>query len=359
MDSSARPVVHGGIVTSELEALRIAPGDVLDVSVNVNPYGPCATVRDAIAAADLSRYPDPTAGPARRALATWLEVSEARVVVGNGAVDLLWTLARAWLRPLDLVLTVEPTFSEMRAAAIRTGAQVIAHRADPAHDFVLDLAALDEDLARHRPRLVYACTPSNPVGRFTPPSVFTDLATRHPDTLFVVDISFLSLSAHHATSPWRLPSRVVWLRSLTKDHALAGLRIGCAVAPPQIVQRIEEERPPWSVNALAQAAAVAMTSEPAAHFVATSRSRLLEDRGELERALRRLGLRVHESETVFVLVDLGAHRAATDLRTTLLRDHRVLVRDGSSFGLPSHVRIAARPAGDLDRLISALTQGLS
>jgi histidinol-phosphate/aromatic aminotransferase/cobyric acid decarboxylase-like protein len=197
------------------------------------------------------------------------------------------------------------------------------------------------------------------VGRYTSLAVLADLARRHPEALFVVDISFLSLSSQHADAAWRASERVVWLKSLTKDHALAGLRIGCAIAPPFVVRRIEEERPPWSVNALAQAAATAIASEEANRFVATSRSRLLEDRVRLETALRRLGLRTHDSDTVFVLVDLGAGRSASDLRATLLRDHRVLVRDCTSFGLPHHVRIAARPAADLDRLVSAFTQVLA
>ena len=136
---------HGGLVASELESLRIAPDDVLDVSVNVNPYGPCASVRRAIAGAALEHYPDPRATPARRALAAWMDVSESRVVVGNGAVDLLWLLARAWLVPGDAVMTIEPTFSEMRAAATQVGAHVAAYRTDPARDFELDLAAVDAE----------------------------------------------------------------------------------------------------------------------------------------------------------------------------------------------------------------------
>jgi histidinol-phosphate/aromatic aminotransferase/cobyric acid decarboxylase-like protein len=354
-------IAHGGLVASELESLQIDPSDVLDLSVNVNPYGPCPQVRDAIAGADLQRYPDPTATPARRALAEWLGVSASRVVVGNGAVDLLWTLARACLGRDDSVLTVEPTFSEMRAAAMRVGARVESFRTDPARDFALDLALLDAQIARLRPRLAYVCSPSNPVGRAAPLAALAALAERHPETLFVVDVSFLSLSAHHADASVltsRAAERVIWLRSLTKDHALAGLRIGCAIAPPHVARRIEEERPPWSVNALAQAAAIAITSGAAADFVATSRARLLADRERLEELLRRFPVRVHPSDTIFSLVDLGEARAATMVRATLLRDHRVLVRDCTSFGLPHHLRIAARPPAEQDRFGAAFTQVL-
>ncbi len=360
--SPAPPSAHGGLIASELEALGIDRGEVLDLSVNVNPYGPCQGVRDAIAGAAIECYPDPTAAPARRAIARWLDVEDERVIVGNGAVDLLWLLARALLAPGLDALTIEPTFSELRHAATRTGARVEAFRTVPTDDFALDAGALDAALTRMRPRVLYACTPSNPVGRFVPPEVFCDLAARHPETLFVVDLSFLSLSTHHDETPWLTPARgaerIVWLRSLTKDHSLAGLRIGCAVAPAPVARRLEEERPPWSVNALAQAAASAMVSPAAASFVSSSRARLLSERGALESALRRLALRVHPSDTVFVLADLGP-RSATDVRAALLRDHRILVRDCSSFGLPSHVRVAARGEVERDRVVSALGEVLA
>jgi histidinol-phosphate/aromatic aminotransferase/cobyric acid decarboxylase-like protein len=358
MVSTASKRSHGGLIASELDGLGLSHNDILDVSANVNPYGPCEAVLSAIATTDIARYPDPTAYPARRALAKWLKASEDRVIVGNGAVDLMWTLARAWLRPHDIVLTIEPTFSEMHAAAERAGAFVREHRSDATRDFALNASALAMDIERVRPRLVYVCTPSNPAGRCTPSSCFIELATTYPNTLFVVDISFLSLSTHHEESPWQTPSHVVWLKSLTKDHALAGLRLGCAIAPPHVINRIDEERPPWSVNAVAQTAAIAIASPVATQFVAESRLRLLEDTSELTRSLERLGLRVHPSDTIFALVDLGTSRSATDLRAKLLCNHSVLVRDCTSFGLPHHVRIAARPAVSRARVLYALTEVL-
>ena len=354
---TARDCRHGGLVAAELDALGIHPGDVLDVSVNVNPYGPCPAVRDTIARAALERYPDPSAAPARRSAARWLGVPDERVVLGNGAVDILWLLARTALGRGDVVMTVEPTFSEMREAARCVGARVEAHHTDPQRDFALDPAALDASIAEHRPRVVYACMPSNPAGRWTPPSVFVDLAERHPETLFVVDLSFLSLSTHATETPWRGSAKIVWLRSLTKDHALAGLRVGCAVAPAEVVERLEAARPPWSVNAFAQEAITAIASPGADDFVATARARLLADRLALEEGLRMLAVRTIPSETVFLLADLGA-RSAASVRTAMLRDHRVLVRDGSSFGLPHHIRLAARPAEDTKRLLAALASVL-
>jgi histidinol-phosphate/aromatic aminotransferase/cobyric acid decarboxylase-like protein len=350
---------HGGLLDDELAAVGLGADDVLDLSVNVNPHGPCAVVRRALAEAAVHRYPDPRATTARRVFAAAAGVAPDRVVLGNGAVELMWTLARAVLVPGHRVLVVEPAFSELRTAASRAGADVVEHRTTPEGHFAIDLAALDAHIAALRPRLVYACSPSNPAGVCTPLPALEELARRHPSSLFVVDLSFLSLSVRHAELAEPRDASIVWLRSLTKDHALAGLRVGAAIAPPEVAAALERERPPWSVNALAQAAVRAATTDEATGFVDDSRRRLLADREALALVLRALDLRVHPSDTVYALVSLGRRIRATDLRRALLARHRVLVRDATSFGLPHHIRVAARPAPDRERLVAALREELS
>jgi histidinol-phosphate/aromatic aminotransferase/cobyric acid decarboxylase-like protein len=357
-DRRAPMPLHGGLLDDELAALGLRPDEVLDLSVNVNPYGPCPSLRRALAAARVDRYPDPRSTAARRAFAERAGVAFDRVALGNGAVDLMWTLARAVLSPGDRVLVVEPAFSEMRTAAARAGATVLEQRALPERDFAIDLGALDAAVGALAPRIVYACSPQNPAALCTPLVAFEELARRHPGSLFVIDLSFLSLSVRHAEHAEVRDPRVVWLRSLTKDHALAGLRVGAAMAPPEIVTALEQQRPPWSVNALAQAAVVAACTDEATRFVDESRARLLADREALDATLRAEGLRVHRSETIYSLVDVGPHFAATELRARLLTRHHILVRDATTFGLPHHVRIAARAAADRERLVLALRQEL-
>jgi len=359
MADGAAAMNHGGLLEDELARLGLRHEDVLDVSVNVNPYGSFPPMIEAIRAASIERYPDPTATPARAALARWLDVPREQVVVGNGAVDLLWSLARCLVSSADLVLLVEPAFSELRRAVTCVGARVAEHRLTPEDDFAFDPLALDAALGSLKPRLLYLCTPANPTGKTIPIELLVRLADAHPKTTFVVDLSFSSLSDAHRDDTVHASGRVVWLRSLTKDFALAGLRVGFAVAPRPIVALIEASRPPWSVNALAQAAACAATTAEAQAFVAESRARLLRDRAELERALQGLGLKTHASETIYSLVDLGPERRATALRDALLARHSVLVRDATSFGLPQHVRICARPPGQSLRLIQALAGELN
>ncbi len=349
---------HGGLLSAELEALALHADAVLDLSVNVNPYGPCPALLASVRSARLDRYPDPTARPARLALANAHGVAPERVVVASGAVELLWCLARCLLEPGATLLVVEPTFSELRRAAATQRARIVEHRLLPERDFELDLAALDALAARERPRLAYLCTPANPSGRSVALSDIAELAARHPATRWLVDLSFAELSREPPSFAARESPNLVWLRSLTKELAVPGLRVGFAILSASLASAVEQTRPPWSVSAPAQAAAMFATTPAARTFVAETRTRWLDDRERLDSVLQRLGLRAHPSDTVYSLVALGPQRTATALRQRLLAQHAVMLRDATSFGLPHHVRIAAPPAAQLPRLLQALEREL-
>jgi histidinol-phosphate aminotransferase len=167
------------------------------------------------------------------------------------------------------------------------------------------------------------------------------------DVWLVVDQSFLSLSELAHESSVRLPRNVIALRSLTKDFALAGLRIGYLVAEPELVARIEAARPTWATGAPALQAIECAASQQA--FVRESWARMREDRGGLRAGLEALGLRVLPSVAGYQLVEVDD--AARTTRALLERG--VQVRDATSFGLPQHVRVAARPVADRARLLAA------
>jgi histidinol-phosphate/aromatic aminotransferase/cobyric acid decarboxylase-like protein len=347
---------HGGLHDQELARLGLGPAEVVDFSVNVNPYGPCDAVVRAVGAASLSRYPDPTGHAARVALAGALGCAPDELALGHGAVELLWALARLLVPPGETCAVVGPTFSELPRAVCAGGGRVVEWRASAGDDFAVHLDAVDALCARARPRALYLCSPGNPSGRAVPDAEIAALAARHPRVTLILDQAFRSLSDLDPREP-AYPPNVVRVRSLTKDHALAGLRVGYLVAQAALVARLEALRPPWTSSALAQAAIVATTTAEAIAFVARSRRRVLADRDHLvARLAADLGLRAHPSQAPYVLVPAPG---ATALRRRLLARRRVLVRDASSFGLPDHVRLAARPADDVARLVAALDAELS
>lgn len=347
------PRVHGGVRPAELRALGLDPAAILDLSVNVNPYGPHPDVVDAILRARLDAYPDPDATAVREALGERWSVVPERVAFGNGASELLWALARVLLTGGRRLLIVEPAFSELRAAAETSGAPVVTWRADPAAGLVPDLVAVGRELEAAHAAVVALCTPTSPAGAAVPHDAILRLAFDHPGVTFLLDESFLSLSDGHADLDEPLPDNVVRIRSMTKDHALPGLRVGYLLAPPELVAAVDGVRQAWPTGTLAQAAALAaLANEP---FVAESRARLRSDRRALANGLRALGWAPLPSTAPYVVFDAGDGAA---MRVRLLA-RGLLVRDCASFGLPGFVRVAARPEPDRERLFDALAQDRS
>jgi histidinol-phosphate aminotransferase len=352
--SEPRGRVHGGLDLEELRAKGIPGETLLDFSVNVNPYGPTPAMREAIRNAAIERYPDPTATLARRALARAWSIAVENIVLGAGAAELLWAIVRATVRPGEPLVVVEPTFSEARAAADAVGAMVHEVRATEDASFRHEPGRLVDAVKETRARLVYLCAPNNPTGVAWPIGEIASLVRACPDALFVVDQSFLSLSDRHEDAAVGLPENAVLVRSLTKDHAIPGTRVGAAIASPALAIKLERLRPAWSTGAATQAAAVVAADEQ--DFVRESRARLLADRTALTAGLTDVGVRWIASSTVFVLVRVGDART---VRARLLERHGILVRDCSSFGLPHYIRIAVRGVADNTRLLSALGACLS
>jgi histidinol-phosphate aminotransferase len=343
---------HGGARFEELAQLGVDPEIAVDFSSSVNPYGPCPAVLEAARSARLDRYPDPTAAPLRRAIARATDSAPERVVVGNGAADLLWTLARVLVRPGSRVVIVEPTFAEFRAAAQFAGARVVEHRATAHKGFAVDVEGLESLVIAHAAEVVYLCSPGTPTGSHVPVERVADLARSHPDVTVVLDQAFLSLSEYAAEERRAVPSNVVRVRSLTKDHALAGLRLGYLLAREDLARRLEVARPPWTTSSVAQAAGLAAMG--ATDFVASSRERLLADKGELAAGLTKLGFEPVPSCACFFVFPT---RDAAVLRERLLK-RGIVVRDCASFRMPGFVRLAAKPRADRERLLGALREEL-
>ena len=355
-------VPHGAIGDAELAALGLTYADVIDFSVNSNPLGPSPAVRRALASVDPSRYPDDDCRELRGLLAARAGVEPDAVIVGNGSSELLWLVALGWLRPGDSLLALVPTFGEYDRAARLMGTRIDPVRADAGRDFRPDLDAVAAAIRATRPRVVYLGNPNNPTGTYLEPAAVRALAAAAPDTLFVVDEAYLAFVAGDAAELARPlwgaavggeAGNVLLLRSLTKDYALAGLRLGYALAAPAVIGALRTVQPPWSVSAAAQAAGLAAIGDEA--HLRAARAEVERARAVVEAGLGRLGLRVVPSACNFVLVAVGDARAA---RAALLR-RRCVVRDCTSFGLPGHIRVGLRTGAECAVLVAACAEAIA
>jgi histidinol-phosphate aminotransferase len=340
------PAVHGSFDLTTANRLGVTGNRVLDFSANGNVIGPSPAVANAIHLVDVSRYPDREANILRTALAERLQVPIECLVAGNGSTELIWAIARAYLGPGRCSVSLGPTYGEYRAAAAVAGAE--------AHELFHPQLKMDPEwiaavLRAYQPHVVWLCHPNNPTGATFPLDLLPQLLTAHPRALFVVDEAYLTLCESVPTAlPLISTGQVLVLRSMTKDAALAGLRIGYAVASPPVTQSLRRALPPWSVSALAQAAALAALADEA--HAQSARVAVAAARRHLVHGLGRLDVFPHPSVANFVLARIGeASRVARQLL-----DHGCAVRDCTSFGLPDAIRIGVRPIPDQDRLLDAL-----
>ena len=348
------PAHHGALDYAELEQLGLDPDTILDFSVNSNPYGPAPLVRQAIAGVPLDRYPDRESLALRRALADHLDVSPARIVVGNGTAELLWLLAFSFLLPGARVLIIGPTFGEYSRLASLMGANVQTWNAQPANDFAVQFEDVDRQLHHLKPQLAFLCNPNNPTGAVVPPEVIAAWAAAHPRTLFVVDEAYLAFAAVTSSALAIGAANILVLRSMTKDYALAGLRLGYAVGCDQaVIDALARVRPAWNVSALAQAAGITALADQA--HLRQSITALARTKKTLMAGLRLAGLPPVPSTTHFFLVQVGN---GTAFRRALL-ERGILVRDCTSFDLPAYVRIATRRPEENSRLLAAICAGVT
>ena len=361
-DPPPRPV-HGGIKEAELRALGLRLEDCLDFSASVSPLGPPDGVAEAIAAIDLTAYPDPHCLALTEAIAAHHSaegVTDGNVIVGNGSTEIIHLLTRAWIgTPLggctNTALLLTPTYGEYEGAVRISGGRVstlTATRCD--EGFAWDTATVSSAVAAERPALTFICNPNNPTGVLMAREQLAAIADAVANTggLLVVDEAYINLSQRRAdVDVIALAARhgsVITLRSMTKDYALTALRLGYAVAAAPVVARLAALQPDWSVNGLAQAAGLVAIADEA--YLERARQAVGASRECVVERLSGLDIRCYPTEANFVLAQVGD---AAGLRDRLAR-RGLFVRDCTSFGLPDCIRIGLRPVEDCAKLADAI-----
>lgn len=341
------PCPHGGPDLEELERLGLSPEDVLDFSVNCNPFGPPPSVRAAAERASWERLPDSNATRLRQGLAAALGVKPANVVAGNGSVELIRFVCLACFGPGDTVAISGPTFGEYETSLRIAGATPRVFMAPRGEGFRPDSKALLGIVKEVKG--LFLCNPNNPTGVYLPRQEIESVARAAPDSLLVLDEAYLPFVDGAWSSLGLLGlGNLIVLRSMTKDYALGGLRLGYAVGPEPLMDGLRKVLPPWNVNAVAQEAGLLALEDPG--YPARCLPTILEARDYLLAELQRLGLRPLPSRTNFFLVEVGE---APSFRRALLQAG-FLVRDCASFGLPGYIRISARTLPECRRFIEAV-----
>lgn len=331
-------------------------GEPVKLASNENPVGPSPLALEAIrrALAQLNRYPDGASYELRHKLARRLGLSPERIFMGCGSCEIINLLVYMFLRPGLEAVVAEHSFVIYRLAIAAAGgrARVVPLRGD----LSFDLDAMAEAIAPDT-RIVLLGNPNNPTGTIYRREAWQRFLLRMPpEVVIVADEAYFEF-VEDPDFPDSLRDHddrrlLVTLRTFSKIYGLAGLRVGYAVARPDIIRLLNNVRQPFNVSTLAQVAVMAGMDD-AEHVARTLRVNR-EGIAYLEGELRRLGVAWVPTQANFILAEVGDGRAVYERLLRL----GAIVRPMDGYGLPRHVRISVGLPEENRRLVAALEKAL-
>jgi histidinol-phosphate aminotransferase len=342
---------------TSVRELRRAHGldEVVKLNWNEDLFGPLPGALEAVEQelANVWMYPEQAYADLREAVAGWLGVPAAQVVPAHGIQALIGTVAHVLVRDGDAVVVGKPTYGLYATTCAAMGAEVVEVAV---RDHRLDLEAMAGAARERGARAVWVCDPNNPTGSLVARDEWEAFLDALPDgTVVVADEAY----AEYADPGLRVRREddvaagrpVVLLRTFSKIFGLAGLRLGYAVAAPELAGFLDVVQEPFNVNRAALAAGRACLRDPAA--IDERRRENAEARALLTRLLAEAGMGPVPSHANFVLVELGVDDV--ELAEAMVR-RGFLIRAGSEFGMRGWSRITVGPVALMERAASALAE---
>ncbi|WP_338753287.1 threonine-phosphate decarboxylase CobD [Bacillus sp. FJAT-52991] len=287
---------HGANPAHLYEKINLAqPAQIFDFSVNTNPYGSPPSLKEKWNEwfGAVSDYPDPEGRSLTQLLARQNDVMPDQVLLGNGAAEVIQFLGQ--LIQGKRVVIVQPAFSEYETACRAYGCEVDFVSIDEGVESIVEVAK--------EAAALFICTPNNPTGLLFQSDDLLHILDQLQGSscLVIIDEAFYDFAGSftYATYLSNYPQLVI-LRSLTKMYAIAGLRIGYALASETIIKRLARFRPQWNVNALALLAAETALLDST--FVQTSRQWIQEEREQMFEFLEKTGFHFTRSSVNFYLL---------------------------------------------------------
>ncbi|TJZ54253.1 aminotransferase class I/II-fold pyridoxal phosphate-dependent enzyme [Streptomyces piniterrae] len=349
----------GGVAVLRRTTPESAPGPLVQLAQNEGSYGPLPSAQQAVRAAIAAgnRYPEGDYSTLRRAIAAHHGIPEERVFVAGGTTAIMHYLSLCLLEPGDEAVFGRPSFLAYHLETLKMGATPVGVPLTAEGSFDTDaiLRAITP-----RTKIAYLANPNNPSGGLLTRAEVSDFLDRLPAHVVpVLDEAYFEyvddpdypdgIHEFAASATGRHAHRLVVLRTFSKIYGLAGLRVGYAVMPPDLVQAAMSAQVPFEVNTLGLAAAEASLAAPA-HEIAHRRHETITHRKLLADALTGLGIPYLPSAGNFLQARVGN----ADTVAAELEHHGVLVRSLTTWGAPDSVRITIGTRPELDHLIAAL-----
>nr|WP_320160651.1 histidinol-phosphate transaminase [uncultured Methanoregula sp.] len=323
-------VVHGGTGKRQQEKTK---KKVLDFSASINPFPPVFEWH--CDPDSLTSYPDDSYYELKETIAHIFHRNPEEICVGNGSAEIIRVFCSVEMGchgSQKTFFTEPPTFGEYELSARLAGGEPAS---DPEHAGVR-----------------FICNPNNPTGSLL--SRETILArlekAKNCGGMLFCDEAFIELSDPESSVADIRDPHLFVLRSLTKCFSVPGMRFGYGFGDPALIERIETARSPWTVNSYAEA--YALQAFHHMEDLAGSRKKIELERRWLEQELTGMGLLCHPSSVNYLLADC---KRDVSMLCKKLSERDILVRDCTSFGLPSCIRVAVRTRDENRILVEALS----
>ena len=326
----------------------------IKLASNENPLGPSPMAVEAArrALADANWYPDGAGYYLRKKLSDQLGVEMDRLMLGAGSCELIDLVARTLLTPGDNAVCPEGSFPLYYSAVRATGERLITV---PLRAFAIDLEAIAK-AASERTRVIYLANPNNPTGTMFMADELDAFLSRIPQSaLVVLDEAYYEFADRRGYSRSldlvRSGRNVLVLRTFSKVYGLAGMRVGYAIGPADLLAQLNKVRQPFNVTGVSLAAAQAALDdlEHVGRSVENNRRGL----AQLEAGLRAQGVSFVPSVANFMLVHLGP--ATNQIADAMLR-LGVIVRPMAWMGFPEAIRVSVGTPAQNDKFLAALAE---
>lgn len=331
---------------------------VIKLASNENPLGPSPMALAAMkkSVEKMHLYPDGNVYYLKESLARKLGLSSNELLFGNGSDELLSFITLTFLQAGEEAIMVKPSFSEYDFATCLVGAETICVDLDSG-TFNYEPRRLLEKISA-RTKVIFICSPNNPTGTVITKEQLDSLVAGLPSgVILVIDQAYLEyadeLDHSSGISYVKSGMPVVLLRTFSKIYALAGLRIGYAIAAPKIIEALSRVKEPFNVNAMAQVAALAALGDEA--HLEKSRQMVIKGRKQLAQGLARLNLKPVPDQANFCFINLGVD--AKGVFQALLKKG-IIVRTGDIFGFDSYIRVTYGTEAQNARFLQALEEVL-
>jgi histidinol-phosphate aminotransferase len=330
---------------------------ILKVASNENELGPSPLAIEAMknAATEMHRYPDGGAFFLKQKLAEMLDVTPESLLFGCGSNELIVFLCHVFLQKgTNLIMGAEAFAVYFLAAAMYEGEVIRVPMPDHVHDLDAMLAAITPDT-----RLVAICNPNNPTGTMVPVDALDTFIERLPDhVVAIIDEAYFEVMPQEMKPDVLKHIRngrdnVIVLRTFSKGYGLAGLRLGYAVAHPDLIALLNKVRQPFNANAMAQTAGMAALDDKP-HLVRT-REVVAQGLAFFTAEFHKLGMEVVPSGANFIMVKIGSGREVFQE----LQKRKVIVRPLDPYGLPDHIRITVGTLEQNKTILKAIKEVLA